>query len=68
MLKVVFVRFSGHAAYGNAVKLNTEKGKHFVQGKDTICIIFGTVGYNGFCRFSGNESCILKGRFLLLWR
>ena len=34
MLKVVFFRFSGHAAYGNAVKLSTEKGKHFVQGKN----------------------------------
>jgi len=34
MLRVVFVRFSGHAAYGNAVKLSTEKGKQFVQGKD----------------------------------
>ena len=45
MLRVVFVRFSGHAAYGNAVKLSTEKGKQFVQGKDYyfICIIFDIV-------------------------
>ena len=45
MLRVVFIRFSGHAAYGNAVKLSTEKGKQFVQGKDYyfICIIFDTV-------------------------
>lgn len=45
MLRVVFLRFSGHAAYGNAVKLSTEKGKQFVQGKDYyfIFIIFDTV-------------------------
>ena len=30
---IVVICFSGHAAYGNALKLGSRNDKHFVEGK-----------------------------------
>ena len=32
LIEVIYLFFSGHAAYGNAVKLGNPDDKHFVQG------------------------------------
>ena len=31
--KMVVICFSGHAAYGHALKLGSRKDRHFVEGK-----------------------------------